>query len=78
MRQFLTNDTTITNTATVTGVAGALLMALNLNVFILAYSLFITSSILWALFAYKNKNNQLLIMNIIFTVINLIGLIRFN
>ena len=77
MKRLLINETTITNTATITGVTGALLMALNLNMFILAYSLFITSSVLWAIFAYKNKNKQLLIMNVIFSLINLIGLIRF-
>jgi len=71
------NDSLITNIATVTGVAAALLMALNLNMFFIAYLLFVTSSILWAIYAYRNRNNQLLVMNIIFSIINLIGLIRF-
>jgi len=78
MIRFITNDTTITNTATVTGVVAALLMALNLNIFIIAYILFISSSTLWGIFAFKNNNKQLLIMNIIFTIINIIGLIRFS
>jgi len=71
------NDSLITNVATVTGVTAALLMALNLNMFFIAYLLFVTSSILWAIYAYRNRNNQLLVMNIIFSIINLIGLIRF-
>jgi len=66
------------NIALVTGVIGALLLALNIDMFVLAYILFGTSSILWAVFAYKNKNNQLLIMNVIFTIINFIGLYRFS
>ena len=78
MMRLLTNETTITNTATVTGVVAALLLALNLNLFILAYTLFVISSVLWAVFAWRNNNRQLLTMNIIFTLINLIGLIRFS
>jgi hypothetical protein len=78
MLRLLTNETAITNTATVTGVAAALLMALNLNMFVLAYVLFIISSVLWSIFAIRNSNRQLLAMNIIFTLINLVGLIRFS
>lgn len=76
--RILTNETAITNTATVTGVTAALLMALNLNMFVLAYTLFIVSSILWAIYAWRNNNRQLLIMNVIFTTINLVGLVRFS
>jgi hypothetical protein len=78
MLRLLTNETAITNTATVTGVAAALLMALNLNMFVLAYVLFIVSSVLWSIFAIRNSNRQLLAMNVIFTLINLVGLIRFS
>ena len=78
MLRLITSDTTVTNTATTTGVAAALLMALNLNMFILAYSLFIASSLLWAIYAYRQNNRQLLIMNVIFSLINVVGLIRFS
>jgi len=78
MKRLLTNEVAITNTATVTGVVAALLMALNLNMFILAYSLFIVSSLLWSIFAQRNNNRQLLVMNLVFTLINLVGLIRFS
>jgi len=78
MLRLLTNNTAITNSATTTGVAAALLMALNLNMFTLAYSLFIMSSVLWSIFAYRTSNRQLLTMNIIFVIINVIGLIRFS
>ena len=72
------NDTVITNSATTTGVMAALLMALNLNMYIIAYSLFIVSSVLWAVYALRNNNRQLLIMNVIFTLINTVGLVRFS
>jgi len=78
MLRLLTNNTAITNSATTTGVAAALLMALNLNMFTLAYSLFIMSSVLWSIFAYRTSNRQLLTMNIIFVIINVIGLVRFS
>jgi len=78
MKRLLTNEKAITNTATITGITAALLMALNLNIFILAYVLFIISSVLWAIFAWRNNNKQLLVMNLIFTAINLVGLIRFS
>ena len=78
MIRLLTNNTAITNSAATTGVAAALLMALNLNMFTLAYSLFIISSVLWSAFAYRTSNRQLLTMNIIFVIINVNGLIRFS
>lgn len=72
------NTKLITNSATVTGIVAALLLALNINQFILAYILFLTSAILWSIFAIKDNNNQLLTMNIVFACINIIGLIRFS
>ena len=72
------NDTVITNSATTTGIMAAMLMALNLNMYIIAYSLFIVSSVLWAVYAFRNSNRQLLIMNVIFTMINTVGFIRFS
>ena len=72
------SETVITNSATTTGVTAALLMALNLDLFVLCYSLFITSSILWAIYAYNQDNRQLLTMNVIFSLINIVGLVRFS
>jgi hypothetical protein len=75
--QLITNDTAVTNSAATTGVFAALLMALNFDMFLLSYTLFIISSVLWVVFAYRNSNRQLLIMNIIFLVVDVIGFIRF-
>jgi ribonuclease PH len=72
------NDKLILNLATITGIVAALLLALNINQFILAYSLFLTSSIFWVVFSIKDKNHQLLTMNVVFACINIIGLIRFS
>jgi len=78
MLTFINNQRTIDNTATTTGVSAALLIALNLNMFLVAYILFTISSVLWSISAYRSNNRQLLTMNVIFTVINTIGLIRFS
>jgi ABC-type Mn2+/Zn2+ transport system permease subunit len=72
------NNSTITNIATATGIVAALLLALNLNMFLIAYYLFFLSSFLWAVFAYRTSNRQLLIMNIVFSVINAIGIYNFS
>jgi uncharacterized integral membrane protein len=72
------NNKIITNLATSTGIVAALLLALNINQFILAYILFLISAILWTIFAVRDGNKQLLIMNIVFAIINTIGLIRFS
>lgn len=71
------NDKVITNIATVAGILASILIALNIGMFILGYVLFGISSILWSIYAYKNKNKQLLVMNLFFTFINCVGFIRF-
>lgn len=63
--------------AMITGVIGALLIALNINMFEVGYSLFLSSSVLWVVYSVKTKQMNLLLMNIVFTAINLIGLINF-
>ncbi len=73
----LISNSLITNIATSTGVVAALLLALNLNMFLVAYVLFLLSSVLWAIFAHRTNNRQLLIMNVVFSVINTIGVYNF-
>jgi len=68
----------ITNTATTTGITAALLLSLNINMFLVAYMLFLTSSILWAIFAQRTSNKQLLVMNIVFSIINTIGVYNYS
>lgn len=72
------NNTIITNIATVTGITAALLIALNIDMFVFAYIMFAISSVLWAIFAFRTSNKQLLIMNVVFSSINMIGIVRFS
>lgn len=60
-----------------TGILGALVIALNLGLFFFGYILFTISSISWCLYAYITKQRNLLILNITFGIINIIGLVRF-
>lgn len=71
------SNSTITNIATVTGVVAALLLALNISMFLVAYCLFLTSSLLWAIYAHRESNQQLLTMNVVFSIINSIGVYNF-
>lgn len=55
------------------GVTGALLVALGYNM-VLGYSLFLVSSMFWTSVGQLTKNHSLTFMNIVFSVINIIGL----
>jgi len=68
----------ITNSASALGILGAILIALNINQALIGYLFFIVSSILWAVFAYKTQNRQLLIMNVVFISINSVGIYNFS
>lgn len=67
----------ITNTATTTGITAALLLALNIQMFLVAYVLFLASSLLWAIHALHIHNKQLYIMNLVFSAINVIGVYNY-
>lgn len=60
------------------GVGGAIIVASNTNHFFIGYLLFLISSIAWIIYAFRTKQNNLLIMNIIFGFINAIGLYNFS
>ena len=62
----------------VTGVLGAFLLALNVTASGYGFYLFLVSSISLAVFAYKEKLNFLLAMEIVFTAVNLLGVIRWS
>lgn len=74
----LFGNKSITNMATGTGIIAALLIALNINQFVLAYVFFLISAVLWSIFSIRDGNKQLLLMNVVFGIINMIGLIRFS
>jgi hypothetical protein len=60
------------------GILGALMVAMNAGLFVLGYTLFLTSSIAWVVYAYRTKQINLMIMNIVFGLINIIGLYNFS
>ena len=59
---------------TITGLFGALLVAL--GIFFIGYLLFIISSLCWISFGSSIKNNALCTLNIGFLLINIIGYIN--
>lgn len=74
----LFNLSTMQATATTTGIIAAVLLALNIDMFLTAYILFFISASLWALYAYIVANRQLLVMNIVFVCINAMGVYNFS
>jgi hypothetical protein len=61
---------------TATGIAGAVLIALNLGVVAYGFGLFLASSLLWAWVGWMHREPSLLLLQSAFTVINLLGLYR--
>lgn len=60
----------------VAGVTGATIIALNLGINFWGYAVFMISSTFYTVFGYITRNWGLLGMNIIFCVVNLVGLVR--
>ncbi|MBF0186255.1 MAG: nicotinamide mononucleotide transporter [Magnetococcales bacterium] len=61
---------------TVTGVTGALLVAMNIPQSGYGFLLFLVSSTSWFIAAYRMREISLMILQAVFTVINLIGVWR--
>ena len=64
--------------AMITGVIGAFLIALNMNLFLLGYSLFLFSAIAWIIYALRTKQINLFLLNAVFAGINAMGLYNFS
>ena len=59
-------------------VSGSLTIALNLGLNVLGYSLFLVSSIAGVLLLWKtNVTKSMIIINLYFTVVNAVGIIRY-
>lgn len=71
MKAFLT---TLKWVGVVTGVVGAVLMALNLPESKYAFLLYFTSSLCWTISGVLMKDKPLLVMNSVFLTINVIGI----
>jgi len=63
-------------TGTVAGIAGAVLIALNIGVVAAGFALFLVSSLLWATVAWLQREPSLLLLQLAFTAINVIGIHR--
>lgn len=59
-----------------TGIIGAILVAMNFEFSKFGYLFFLFSSITWAIQARKNKDNSLIVLNIVFTIINTMGIYK--
>lgn len=59
-----------------TGILAALLLALNIKYSPFAYILFFISSFLWVEYGLMIKNKSIVVMNFVFSIINLIGIVR--
>lgn len=60
----------------ITGPLGAIVLALNIPISRYGYILFFTSSILMSVYAYHQNDVQVLVQNVLFSAINLVGLFR--
>lgn len=60
------------------GVAGALIIAMNLGLVVHGFVLFLVSSILWSAAAWVQREASLLVLQATFTVINLLGVYRWT
>lgn len=62
---------------TIFGISGALMIASDIKMELLGYTLFILSNVIWGLFAYKTSNKELFIMNLVYLIISFIGFYNF-
>ncbi|MBI4968217.1 MAG: hypothetical protein HZC25_08885 [Rhodospirillales bacterium] len=61
---------------TASGVAGALIIALNLGVVAYGFMLFLVSSVLWAIVGWVQREAALVVLQGAFTLINVLGIVR--
>ena len=61
--------------ALVSGLIGAIMLAANLNLTIVAYSLMMLGSIVWVVTMWRNEREAAL-LNLGFAIINIIGIVR--
>jgi len=63
---------------TAAGVSGAILIALNLGIVGYGFALFLLSSSLWLTAAVAERETSLLVLQVAFTAINVLGLCRWT
>jgi hypothetical protein len=63
---------------TVAGVVGAAMIALNWGVNLYGYMVFLVSSLLWLAVSLHQRERSLAVLQLAYTIINLIGLYRYG
>lgn len=63
---------------TAAGISGATLIALNLGAVGYGFALFLISSLIWSTVGWVQRELSLLVLQITFTAINLVGLWRWS
>jgi hypothetical protein len=66
----------IIDVATGTSILGAVLIALNIGLTAWGFVLFWLGSVFWIIWAKKNNNKHLVTMNLVYLLINTIGIWR--
>ena len=61
---------------TATGIAGAIIIALNLPISGWGFVLFLVSSVSWTIVGLRMHENSLAILHVAFTAINMLGIYR--
>ena len=61
---------------TVCGIAGAIMIALNLGVVACGFALFLVSSVLWGVVGLIQREPHLVVLQSAFTVVNVLGVWR--
>ena len=59
---------------TITGITGALLVALNINEVFTGYIFFMVSAVSWVIQGAKNSDKSLVLLNTVFVCVNALGL----
>lgn len=60
------------------GIAGAVLIALNLGIVVYGFGLFLVSSVLWTAVGWVQREPSLTLLQTAFTVINVMGVYRWT
>ena len=63
---------------TVCGVAGAIIIALNLGVVAYGFAFFLVSSVLWGAVGLIQREPSLVVLQSVFTVVDVLGLWRWT
>lgn len=61
---------------TTAGICGAVLIALNIDAEVHGFALFLASSLLWTMVAWRQREPSLVALQGAFTVINIVGIVR--